>query len=82
MALRYSGRASMLNINGKTYVPIEVYRKSPSSYDGNFESVQISRPEAEHLMAQSNLHMFEDIKTGANVLDEATKPSAEKAGNK
>lgn len=61
MALIYTGRASTLVVDGKTYHP--------------GDRVTISKERAAALAASSRLHTFETV-DGADVLESATAPSA------
>lgn len=60
MRLKYTGRADVLSVDGKTY------------HTGDI--VPISKERAAAMAAQSRLHSFETV-DGADVLDEVTAPA-------
>lgn len=84
MALRYTGRADILSVNGKLYAKRKIYDKNPSAYDGSLDKpLNISKEDALNLTvnSNSNLHSFADAK-GEDILDSATKPASVSAKEK
>lgn len=62
MGFKYTGRASEFRIPGdeKVYKPGDI--------------IPISREDALHMSEQSNLHSFEIVKSGDDLMENATKP--------
>lgn len=73
MALKYTGRADVLVVDGKPYRKGGGEDADGVKY-GDFEHVQISKARAAQMMAGSRLHRFEDA-AGQDVLDAATAPA-------
>lgn len=69
MALKYTGRADVLVVDGKAY------RRGGGEGFGDLDRVQISKARAAQLMAGSRLHRFEDA-DGQDVFETETAPAA------
>lgn len=79
MALKYTGRARTLNIHGKIYAQKDLYDKNPKAFSGSLEKPipGMTNELALHLVEQSNLHSFEDVGSGEDLLERSTVPVAE-----
>lgn len=72
MALKYTGRADVLVVDGKSYRRGGGKDADGTTY-GDFEHVNISKSRAAHMAAQSRLHSFEDA--DGDILEAATAPT-------
>jgi hypothetical protein len=73
MALKYTGRADVLHINGKSYAKKELYEKDSDKYDGSLDKTipGMTRASALHLIENSSIHSFEE--DGKDLLDMTTR---------
>lgn len=82
--LKYTGRARTLAFDGKVYAQPDVYAKDPSAFTGSLENpIPISQELAQRLVDRSNLHSFEYVESGEDMLDALTAPgdkTADKLG--
>lgn len=77
MALKYVGRARTFNFEGVLYAHPDEYRRHPDFYDHSYDTPikGLSKERALRMAAESNLHQFEEVSTGENILEQATTPS-------
>lgn len=73
MALKYTGTATVLVVDGKSYRRGGGEGADGTKY-GDFDRVNISKSRAAQLSAQSKGHSFEDA-DGNDVLDAETAPA-------
>ena len=79
MALQYTGRARTLSFHGKVYAKKELYDKNPSAFSGSLDKPipGMTKELALSMVERSNLHSFEDVSSGEDLLEQSTAPVAE-----
>lgn len=73
MPLKYTGRARTFNFEGKIYAHPDIY--DPKFHHASYDSpITGLTPERALRYTDSNLHSFEDTRTGNDLLDQTTLP--------
>lgn len=83
MLLKYTGNAATFNFEGTLYARKDVYDKAPHLYDHSYDTPikGLSKERAAKMAATSNMHHFEDVTSGEDVLEAITSPSVVVASN-